>query len=66
MHDPLIEVTSDWGKVFGFVWHNQGALDAKGMVGYMDFSSNKSWVLFPSSKFPFARVSYWRIQPEAQ
>jgi hypothetical protein len=64
--DPPIQITSDWGKVFGIVWHNQRALDPRGMIGYMDFSSNKIWILFPSSRFPFARVSYWRFQPEAQ
>lgn len=64
--DLPIQITSDWGKVFGIVWHNQGALDPRGMIGYMDFSFSKTWILFPFKKFPFVRVSYWRFQPEAQ
>ena len=62
MTDDLpVQITSDWGKVFGFVWHNQGALDPRGLTGWIDLSSHKTWIVFPKPRFPFFAISYWRF-----
>jgi hypothetical protein len=61
MTDFPIEITSDWGRIFGLVWHNPGSLDPRGLVGWIDVSSRKTWVLFPKTKFPFFSISYWRL-----
>lgn len=62
--EPPIQITSDWGKVFGLVWHNQGCLDPRGMTGFIDLTSLKTWIVFPKKTFPFFNVSYWRFELE--
>lgn len=64
MTDLPIEITSDWGRVFGLVWHNQGCLDPRGLTGWIDLSSRKTWILFPKSRFPFFTISYWNLSDD--
>jgi hypothetical protein len=48
-------ITSDWGKIFGFVWHNQGYCTPTGFSGYWDESTKRTWTIMPKGIFPFVR-----------
>jgi len=65
MTDDLpIQITSDWGKVFGLVWHNQGCLNPRGLTGWIDLTSQKTWIVFPIKSFPFFKISFWRFSSD--
>ena len=54
-----LQITSDYGRMFSLVWVNQGALDPRGLTGWIDVANGITWVLFPSKSFPFFKISFW-------
>lgn len=64
--DSPIEITSDSGKIFSLIWHNQGSLDPRGFTCFIDLTSLKTWIVFPKKTFPFFNISYWFFKLDDQ
>lgn len=62
--DHPIQVTSDWGRIFYFVWQNQGYQDPRGFSGFFDVTFYKAWAVFPFHHFPFFKIVTFDFEME--